>query len=94
MLAWTEAMESAGVPVPASSDEIKSGMQWWTYRHAKATRELSYDPRPHEETLEDTVSWQLEKLGERASGHTLTDAALRVTGAALRLPSRVLPFGR
>ena len=35
-------------------------MQWWTYRNDKAVDELGFEPRPHEETLEDTVRWQLE----------------------------------
>jgi dihydroflavonol-4-reductase len=89
MLAGTEAMERLGIRIPTSSDEIRSGMQWWTYSNQKARRELGFSPRPHEETLEDTVRWQLEQLGGRAAGHRLEDAALRATGAALRL----LPFG-
>jgi dihydroflavonol-4-reductase len=93
LLATIEALERAGAPVPASSDEVRSGMQWWTYRYDKARTELGYEARPHEETLEDTVRWQLEQLGDRVSGHHLTDAALRVSGAAMRLPSRLLPFG-
>ena len=89
MLAAIEALERAGAPIPASSDEVKSGMQWWTYRHDKARRELGYEARPHEETLEDTVGWQLQDLGARAGGHQLSDAALRVTGSF----ARALPFG-
>ena len=89
MLATIEAMEKAGVPVPASSDEVRSGMQWWTYRHDKARRELGYEARPHEETLEETINWQLEDLGERAGGHQLSDTALRATGTVVR----ALPFG-
>jgi dihydroflavonol-4-reductase len=88
MLAAIEAMEKAGAPVPASSDEIRSGMQWWTYKHDKARRELGYEARPHEETLEDTVRWQLDDLGDRVEGHHLSDAALRASGSVMR----VLPF--
>jgi dihydroflavonol-4-reductase len=93
LLATIEAIERAGGPVPASSDEVRSGMQWWTYRYDKARTELGYEARPHEETLEDAVRWQLEQLGDRADGHQLADAALRVGGAAARLSSRLLPFG-
>ena len=89
MLATIEALERAGAPVPTSSDEVKSGMQWWTYKHDKARRELGYVARPHEETLEDTVHWQLQDLGDRMEGHHLSDAALRATGTAMR----VLPLG-
>jgi dihydroflavonol-4-reductase len=90
MLAGIEAMEKAGLPAPASSDEVRSGMQWWTYSNEKAVNELGFAPRPHEETLEETVRWQLEQLGERADRHQFTDAALRGAASALRLPNRVL----
>lgn len=89
LLATVEALERAHLPAPASADEVRSGMQWWTYRNDKAVRELGWEPRPHEETLEGTVGWQLEQLGSRAGGHTLSDTALRGAGAAFRL----LPFG-
>jgi dihydroflavonol-4-reductase len=83
-----ETMELLGLRVPTSADEVRSGSQWFTYRNDKAREQLGWEPRPHEETLEDTVRWQLEELGERAEGHQLTDLALRATGRALR----VLPF--
>ena len=83
-----EAMEFVGLRLPTSADEVRSGTQWFTYRNEKAREELGWEPRSHEETLEDTVRWQLEELGERAEGHRLTDLALRATGRALR----VLPF--
>jgi dihydroflavonol-4-reductase len=91
VVATVTAMEAIGLPMPmpTSSDELRSGMQWWTYRSDKAERELGWEARPHEETLEDTVRWQLDQLGKRAEGHQIEDAALRVTGAALRM----LPFG-
>jgi dihydroflavonol-4-reductase len=83
-----EAMEFVGLRLPTSADEVRSGTQWFTYRNDKAREQLGWEPRPHEETLEDTVRWQLEQLGQRAEGHRLTDIALRATGRALR----VLPF--
>ena len=89
LLASVEALALAGLPTPASPDEVRSGMQWWTYRNDKAVGELGFQPRPHEETLEETVAWQLEQLGPRAKGHVLSDTALRGAGAAFRL----LPFG-
>jgi dihydroflavonol-4-reductase len=90
MLASVEAMEKAGLPSPTSSDEVRSGMQWWTFRNDKAVEQLGFDPRPHEETLEDTVAWQLERLGDRADGSAIRDTAMRGAGTALRLPSRIL----
>jgi len=83
-----EAMEFLGLGLPTSADEVRSGTQWFTYRSDKAREQLGWEPRPHEETLEDTVRWQLDQLGERVDGHRLTDLALRTTGRAFR----VLPF--
>ena len=88
VVAGVEAMEFVGIRLPTSADEVRSGTQWFTYRNDKAREQLGWEPRPHEETLEDTVRWQLEQLGGRAQGHRLTDLALRATGSALRL----LPF--
>src|SRR5215213_5705204 len=83
-----ETMEFLGVRLPTSPDEVRSGTQWFTYRNDKARKQLDWEPRPHEETLEDAVRWQLEQLGERVEGHRLSDLALRATGRALRM----LPF--
>jgi len=85
VLAGVEGMELIGLRIPTSADEVRSGTQWFTYRNDKAVSQLGWEPRPHEETLEDTVRWQLDQLGERAEGHRLTDAALRITGAATRI---------
>ena len=76
-VAGVEAMELVGLRLPTSADEVRSGTQWFTYRNDKAREKLGWEPRPHEETLEDTVRWQLEELGKRAEGHRLTDLALR-----------------
>jgi dihydroflavonol-4-reductase len=83
-----ETMELLGLRLPTSADEVRSGTQWFTYRNDKAREQLGWEPRPHEETLEDAVRWQLGQLGERTEGHRLTDLALRATGRAFRL----LPF--
>ena len=80
-----EGLALTPIHSPVNADEVRSAMQWWTYSNAKAAGELGWVPRPHEETLEDTVRDQLEQLGPRARGHRLSDAALRVTGAAAKL---------
>jgi dihydroflavonol-4-reductase len=86
-----EAMARAGLPVPVSPDEVRSAMQWWTYRNVKARRALGFQPRPHEETLEDAVRWQMGELGERMrSAGGPQDAALAVLAPLLRLGERVL----
>jgi dihydroflavonol-4-reductase len=85
-----EAAARARLPVPVSSDELRSGLQWWTYRTTKAKRELGFAPRPHEETLEDTVRFQLELLGDRVERARPLDAPLAAVGRAVRLADRLL----
>ena len=66
-LAWSGAELAAriGLPLPVAPDEVRSGTLWWTYSSARAKRELGFKPRPHEETLEDSVRWQADELGDR-----------------------------
>ncbi len=90
VVAGVSATELMGIRLPTSADEVRSGTQWFTYRNQKAREQLGWEARPHEETLEDAVRWQLDELGDRAHGHRLTDLALRGTGRALGL----LPFNR
>jgi dihydroflavonol-4-reductase len=73
-----------GLPVPTSPEEIVSASLWWTYRNAKARRELGFEPRPHEETLHDAVEWQLAELGDRRARSRPGEGALRAVGKALR----------
>jgi dihydroflavonol-4-reductase len=86
-----EAMAKAGLPMPVSPDEVRSAMQWWTYRNLKARRELGFEPRPHEETVEDAVRWQMGELGDRmGSGRGAQSAAFTALAPLLRLGERVL----
>ncbi len=79
------------MPILVSPDEVRSAMQWWTYRNTKARRELGFEPRPHEETLEDAVLWQMGELGQRVrAGRGPEEAALAVLAPLLRLGERVL----
>jgi dihydroflavonol-4-reductase len=77
-----------GFPVAVTDDELVAAGQWWTYRSTKAKRELGWKPRPHEETLEDAVRWQMEQLGERLGRAPRSDLALRALGRALRVWER------
>ena len=79
-----------GVPVPVSEQELVSAAQWWTYRSAKAKRELGFRARPHEETLEASVEWWRERLGERVGRAPRSDIVLRTFGRALALGDRVV----
>jgi dihydroflavonol-4-reductase len=86
-----ELMDRAGIPFPISPDEVRSAGCWWTYRNAKARRELGFAPRPHEETLEDAVRWQMDELGDRVTtGRAPHEVALAAAAPLMRLGERVL----
>jgi dihydroflavonol-4-reductase len=89
-LAGVEAALRASVPIPTTPDEVRSGMQWWAYRSDKAERELGFEARPHEETLEDTVRWQTRQLGDRVGAGQLYMLPFDLAGGALRLGGRLL----
>jgi dihydroflavonol-4-reductase len=64
--------------------EIRAASHWWTYRATKAKRELGWGARPHEETLEATVAWHLEREHERiARTRRSQQVQYRLAGAAL-----------
>jgi len=87
-----ELMVRAGIPIPISPDEVRSAGCWWTYRNAKARKELGFAPRPHEETLEDAVRWQMDQLGDqvrRARGPQ--ELAVAAAAPLVRLGGLVLP---
>jgi dihydroflavonol-4-reductase len=90
--AGAEFADLTGLPLPVSSDEIRSGLLWWTARNTKAKRELGFNPRPHEETLEDAVRWQASTLGDRIETRPTSayELPLRAAGRALRLGERIL----
>jgi dihydroflavonol-4-reductase len=86
-----QLMTWAGIPLPISADEVRSASCWWTYRNAKARKELGFAPRPHEETLEDAVRWQMEQLGDRVRTHRgAPELALSAVAPFMRLGDRVL----
>ena len=86
-----ELMIRAGIPMPISPDEVRSASCWWTYRNAKARKELGFQPRPHEETLEDAVRWQMDQLGDRVTtGRTAPEIALTAVAPFMRLGEWVL----
>jgi dihydroflavonol-4-reductase len=85
-----EVMTRAGLPLPISPDEVRSATQWWTYRNTKARKRLGFEPRPHEETLEDAVRWQMDQLGDRVkTTRGPQEAALAAVAPVLRLGGRV-----
>jgi len=50
---------------PLTPLEVRAASQRWTYRSTKARRELGWTARAHEETLEATVAWHLEREHDR-----------------------------
>ncbi|HYU61443.1 MAG TPA: NAD-dependent epimerase/dehydratase family protein [Solirubrobacterales bacterium] len=89
-VAGAEAAVRAGIPIPVTPDELRSVQQWWTYRTKKAQKALGFRARPHEETLEDTVRWQLERLGDRVERARRLDLPLAALGRSARLADRLL----
>jgi dihydroflavonol-4-reductase len=75
---------AAGGRWPLTPLEVRAASQWWTYRSTKAGRELGWKARPHEETLEATVSWHLEREHDRiARTRRSQQMQYRLAGAAI-----------
>jgi dihydroflavonol-4-reductase len=69
---------------PLTPLEVRAASQWWTYRSTKAGRELGWKARPHEETLEATVAWHLEREHDRiARTRRSQQMQYRLAGAAI-----------
>ena len=69
---------------PLTPHEVRAAAQWWTYRSTKARRELGWKSRPHEETLEGTVTWHLEREHDRiARTRRSQQVQYRLAGAAV-----------
>jgi dihydroflavonol-4-reductase len=84
-LALAETAARTPAPAVATPAEIRAAAHWWTYRSAKARRELGWVTRPHEDTVEETVRYHEERLGDRLrrSG-TRQPLPLRVVGRVVR----------
>jgi len=93
------ALGIAGRP-PLHPGELSAARHWWTYRATKAKRDLHWRARPHEETLEATVAWHLEREHDRIARtrrsqqlqYRLAGAALGAADGAMRTVGQV--FGR
>ncbi|HEX8856096.1 MAG TPA: NAD-dependent epimerase/dehydratase family protein [Thermoleophilaceae bacterium] len=66
-LRLAQALDAAPGRPPISVDEVKAAGQWWTYRSTKAQRDLGWKPSPHEEAVEATVAWYMERDGARVA---------------------------
>jgi dihydroflavonol-4-reductase len=84
-LALAQAAARAPGPTPVTPAEIRAAAQWWTYRSSKARRELGWTTRAHEDTVEETVQYHAERLGERLLRNGRRQPlAWRVIGQAVR----------
>ena len=84
-LALAEAAVRTPGPTPITPAEVRAAAHWWTYRSTKARRELGWQTRPHEDTVEATVRFHEERLGERLwRAGTRHPLPLRVVGRAVR----------
>src|SRR5918999_398077 len=81
---------------PLTPSEVRAAGNSWTYRATKAQRVLGWRARPHEETLEATVSWHLEREHERITRNRRSQPVqYRLLGAGLGVAGtlrRALPF--
>jgi dihydroflavonol-4-reductase len=82
-LALAEAAARAPGPTPLTPAEVRAAAHWWTYRSAKARRELGWTTRPHEDTVEATVRFHAERLGDRVGQRQ--PLPWRVVGRAVRM---------
>jgi dihydroflavonol-4-reductase len=64
-LRLVELMDRGPGRAPVSAVEVRSASQWWTYKNNKAKRELGWTTSPHEDTIEDTIQWYMEREGDR-----------------------------
>jgi dihydroflavonol-4-reductase len=98
-LAQASAAASLG-RAPITVQEVRLASQWWTYRSTKAKRELGWHPSPHEDTLEETVGWYVEREGGRIQRARRSQplqfkaaaAALNAFGGAASATRRLFPL--
>jgi dihydroflavonol-4-reductase len=90
-LRLAQAAEAASLGrAPISVQDVRLGSQWWTYRNAKAKRELGWAPSPHEDTIEATVGWYREREGDRLRrAGTRQPLPWRLAGLAARAAEEV-----
>jgi dihydroflavonol-4-reductase len=85
---------ASGRAWPLTPAEVRAAGNSWTYRATKAQRVLGWRPRPHEETLEATVTWHLEREHERiARTRRSQQLQYRLAGAALGAAEEVAGLG-
>ena len=87
-------LAAGGRAWPLTPSEVRAAGNSWTYRATKAQRVLGWRARPHEETLEATVAWHLEREHERiARTRRSQQLQYRVAGVALGAAEEVAGLG-
>lgn len=84
---------------PIGVEEMRAAGHWWTYRSAKAKRDLGWTTLPHEDTLEATVNWYLDREADRFARsrrslppqYRLAASGLSALGALMGAARRLLP---
>jgi dihydroflavonol-4-reductase len=85
-LGLAEASVRAPGPTLITPVEVRMAAHWWTYRSARARRELGWTTRAHEETVEATVDFHRERLGDRLARNSRRQPlGWRLAGRAARL---------
>jgi len=80
---------------PLTPAEVRAAGNSWTYRSTRAQRVLGWRARPHEETLEATVAWHLEREHDRITRTRRSQGVqYRVAGAALGAAEGVFGLAR
>ena len=80
----SQAIEAAGGRPPITVLEVIASSQWWTYKNTKAKRELGWKTSPHEDTVEATVHWWLDRISDRfARGRGSQPLRWKAAAAAL-----------
>jgi dihydroflavonol-4-reductase len=95
-----QALEAAPGRAPVTVQEVRLSSQWWTYRNTKAKRELGFTTTPHEDAIEATVAWYMERQGDRIQRsrrsqpvqYKVAAAALSALGNAGGVARRIWPL--
>jgi dihydroflavonol-4-reductase len=78
-----------GLPTPA---EVRAASLNWAFYNRKAKRELGWTTSPHEDCLEQTISWYRERDARQlAPVGARQPAMLRATGAVVRRMPKLWP---
>jgi dihydroflavonol-4-reductase len=80
--------EALRLPLAISAEALVLMAQNWNYSSRKAERELGYRPRPHEDTVRETIDWYRELIDGGVLGNG-SRSALSLGAAGMRLAGRV-----